>query len=206
MYQTTVARIQRSTGYDFLGRIPEQIQCRMEVRNCPPAAAFTVSSGSALENIQLAFDAHTSSDIDGDALNYAWNFGDGTFASGVQTSHAYTHAGTYTVTLTVTDGHGGVAQAHADVVIRTPSQGIQYLINSINAQAQRPGGGQTTSLTVKLNSAMAAIRRGDTGAAVNMLGAFTNEVRAMSQSGRLGSDIADKWTRLAGIVVRSLGG
>jgi endonuclease G len=206
MYQTTVARIQRSTGYDFLGRIPEQIQCRMEVRNCPPAAAFTVSSGSALENIQLAFDAHTSSDIDGDALNYAWNFGDGTFASGVQTSHAYTHAGTYTVTLTVTDGHGGVAQAHADVVIRTPSQGIQYLIDSINAQAQRPGGGQTTSLTVKLNSAMAAIRRGDTGAAVNMLGAFTNEVRAMSQSGRLGSDIADKWTRLAGIVVRSLGG
>lgn len=204
MYQTTVAKIQQSTGYDFLGRIPEQIQCRIEARDCPPAAAFTASSGSALENIPLSFDASTSSDIDGDALNYSWSFGDGATASGVQASHAYSHAGTYTVTLTVTDGKGGTAQAHADVVIRTPAQGMQYLINSINAQGL--GNGQANSLTVKLGNAIAAVLHGSNGLAVNMLGAFSNELNALSQSGQLDNETAGRWTRQVQDVIRSIGG
>jgi len=204
MYQTTVARIQQSTGYDFLGRIPEQIQCRIEVRDCPPAAAFTASSGSALENIPLSFDASTSSDIDGDALSYTWNFGDGATATGVQTSHAYAHAGTYSVTLTVSDGKGGTAQAHADVVIRTPAQGMQYLINSINAQGL--GNGLANSLTVKLGNAIAAVQHGSDGLAINMLGAFSNELDALSQSGQLDNETAARWMRQVQDVVRSIGG
>ena len=44
---------------------------------------------------------------DNDAVaSYAWNFGDGETATGATTQHTYTSAGTYTVTLTVTDAYG----------------------------------------------------------------------------------------------------
>ena len=33
---TTIAAIERSTGYNFLSRIPEPIQCKLESRACPP--------------------------------------------------------------------------------------------------------------------------------------------------------------------------
>jgi endonuclease G len=35
-YLTTVASIERSTGYDFLSALPAPIQCRVEGRTCPP--------------------------------------------------------------------------------------------------------------------------------------------------------------------------
>lgn len=34
-FTTTIDAIQRSTGYNFLSRIPEAVQCRLEVRACP---------------------------------------------------------------------------------------------------------------------------------------------------------------------------
>ncbi|UCE36288.1 MAG: PKD domain-containing protein, partial [Thermoplasmata archaeon] len=39
-------------------------------------------------------------------LIFSWDFGDGTFGSGVYTTHSYTDEGIYTVTLTVTDVDG----------------------------------------------------------------------------------------------------
>lgn len=45
-----------------------------------------------------------SSDIDGDALTYSWDFGDLTTSTEVNPSHVYNTADTYVVTLTVNDG------------------------------------------------------------------------------------------------------
>ena len=67
--------------------------------NGAPTAAFTASC----TDLSCSFDAAGSSDPDGDALSYAWDFGDGNSGSGVSPGHTYT-AGTYTVTLTVSDG------------------------------------------------------------------------------------------------------
>jgi len=39
-------------------------------------------------------------------LTYAWNFGDGSTGTGLSATHVYTQLGTYTVTLTATDGCG----------------------------------------------------------------------------------------------------
>jgi PKD repeat protein len=66
-----------------------------------PVAAFTVTC----TGLACAFDGSTSTD-DGTIVNYAWNFGDGTTATGVAASYTYAADGTYTVTLTVTDDGG----------------------------------------------------------------------------------------------------
>ncbi len=47
-------------------------------------------------------------DADGDALTFAWDFGDGTRAEGAQAEHAFATAGAKNVRLTVDDGNGGV--------------------------------------------------------------------------------------------------
>ncbi len=69
-------------------------------QNVGPSASFTATGGE----LSATFDASASSDTDGDALSYAWTFGDGTTGSGVFVTHAYATAGTYTIGLTVSDG------------------------------------------------------------------------------------------------------
>ena len=71
--------------------------------NLPPSPAFT----STCTDLACSFDASSSTD-DGTIASYTWNFGDGSTATGVTPSHTFATAGTYTVTLTVTD-NGGVS-------------------------------------------------------------------------------------------------
>lgn len=78
-----------------------------------PTAAFS----SAAERLQVAFDASSSTDPDGAITSYAWSFGDGSSASGRTTNHKYAAAGSYTVTLTVTDNDGATDLASKTVVV-----------------------------------------------------------------------------------------
>jgi len=71
----------------------------IDVPPAPPEASFTVS-GDQVAGSNLSFDADSST---GDGLTYAWDFGDGDTAAGVQSTHAFADAGDYMVTLTVTD-------------------------------------------------------------------------------------------------------
>jgi PKD repeat protein len=73
--------------------------------NGTPQPSFFASPSSAAENDVVFFDASASRD-DGQIASYAWNFGDGDTGSGRQRSHSYELAGTYQVTLTVTDDRG----------------------------------------------------------------------------------------------------
>ena len=56
--------------------------------------------------VPLDFNGSHSSDPDGDIVAYEWNFGDNSTGTGVTPTHTYTAAGTYSVTLTVTDDMG----------------------------------------------------------------------------------------------------
>ena len=59
-------------------------------------------SGSTGETI--SFDGSASSDPDNDALTYVWDFGDGATGTGATTTHVYTAARIYEVSLVVNDG------------------------------------------------------------------------------------------------------
>ncbi|CAN5125372.1 hypothetical protein BH09ACT1_BH09ACT1_13530 [soil metagenome] len=70
--------------------------------NQAPTAAFT----SSCTNLSCTVNGSTSTDPDGTLASYAWNFGDGGTATGITASHTYAAAGSYTITLTVTDDDG----------------------------------------------------------------------------------------------------
>ncbi len=80
----------------------------------PSANAGGPYSANAGET--LVFDGTGSSDSDGSIVSYAWDFGDGASGSGETPSHVYTTAGSYNVSLTVTDD-GGLS--HTDTTSAT---------------------------------------------------------------------------------------
>jgi hypothetical protein len=54
----------------------------------------------------VSFDGSASSDEDGDALTFAWQFGDGGTSTEAKPSHTYAATGDFNVSLTVTDAKG----------------------------------------------------------------------------------------------------
>jgi VCBS repeat-containing protein len=72
----------------------------------------TVNEGST-----VAFSL-TASDADDDPLSYLWDFGDGATANDAAPTHVYADNGSYSVTLTVSDGQGGVTSDSLAVTVQ----------------------------------------------------------------------------------------
>ena len=85
--------------------------------NQPPVAAFTSSCSS----LACAFTS-TSSDPDGTISGYSWTFGDGQTSAAQNPSHTYAAAGTYAVTLTVTDNAGAANSVSHSVTVAVANQ------------------------------------------------------------------------------------
>ncbi|GAB3939982.1 hypothetical protein GCM10028805_01060 [Spirosoma harenae] len=71
----------------------------------PPVAVITADKTQGTSPLTVQFKGDGSSDPDGDALTYFWDFGDGTTANIANPSHVFSGTGTqgFTVTLTIKD-------------------------------------------------------------------------------------------------------
>ena len=104
-YETTVDAVEALSGYDVLALLPDKVEAIVESGARPPIASAGGPYASA-EGAALALSAAGSLDPDGEALSYAWSFGDGGSATGVAPSHTYAQDGAYGVRLIVTDAAG----------------------------------------------------------------------------------------------------
>lgn len=82
-----------------------------EVVNRAPEAALKSSVTGGPANLSVTFDGSQSTDVNGDALTYSWDFGDGNTATGASATHEYTTEGSYRAVLTVSDGQASDSAA-----------------------------------------------------------------------------------------------
>ena len=85
--------------------------------NTSPNAVISNGPFSVDEGESIAFSSVGSNDPDGSIASYSWSFGDGATSSSANPSHAYTSAGNYTVSLTVTDNQGASSSASNSVTV-----------------------------------------------------------------------------------------
>jgi serine protease len=84
--------------------------------NLPPVAKITGDEQGKVDQ-NLSFDGLQSYDQDGEIIKWQWNFADTNQAEGAEVNHTFKLAGSYTVTLTVTDNQGAKDTTHLVVAI-----------------------------------------------------------------------------------------
>lgn len=85
-----------------------------------PTSAFTVSSASTQCSNSDNF-TFSNTSTTGVGVTYLWNFGDGTTSTLYSPTKSYTGAGTFTVSLTVTNAVGSVTSTQSVVVLAGPT-------------------------------------------------------------------------------------
>jgi len=105
--------------------------------NMPPIASFTENATIVFTYDVIHFDASDSYDPDGTIIDYFWDFGDGTNATGITVDHSYANNGTYIVTLTVTDDKGMTASTNASkIVLNKPDIAVEHIAFSKSVVGQ----------------------------------------------------------------------
>ncbi|RKM90336.1 glycoside hydrolase family 9 protein [Aquimarina sp. AD10] len=120
-----------------------------------PTASFTATPESGVSPLEVSFDASASSDPNGDAITYSWDFGNGETSTLVTPKVTFTDIKTYTVTLTVSDGTNVSSAVTKDIVVSdgniapvanftaTPTAGIAPVTVSFDASTSTDENGDT---------------------------------------------------------------
>jgi immune inhibitor A len=113
-----------------------------DVNAAPTAVAQARPTDADVDEV-VTFDGSGSSDDRTTAadLEYAWDLGDGTQATGQTVHHAYGSAGEYTATLTVTDGQGESDSDTVRVSV-TAAAGADLVVSAITTLESTGAGGQ----------------------------------------------------------------
>lgn len=113
-----------TTGYSSYGSIGSFVVTGQVVDPSgalAPVAVISAAPTSGNAPLPVTFNGSGSFDQDGTVTSYAWNFGDGTSATGAVVSKTYSTAGTYTAVLTVTDDTGRTGTASTVITVTAPN-------------------------------------------------------------------------------------
>ena len=160
----------------------------MESGTRPPTAAID-GPWAAYAGDPLALSAAASSDFDGDALTFTWEFGDGSTATGSDVSHTFTNAASYMVRLIATDVRGlaDTVEAAAEITPLPSAIGIARAKAGVASlvTAGRLTKGLGTALTIKLDGALRWLDRGPTWLAKLTLQAVVWDLDVLVRAKRL---------------------
>lgn len=82
-----------------------------------PVAQAAADRTTGQAPLKVAFSSAGTTDQDGDALTYSWDFGDGATSTAADPTHKYKKNGTYTATVTAKDTTGRTGSASVRVVV-----------------------------------------------------------------------------------------
>jgi PKD repeat protein len=87
-----------------------------------PVASFSASATSGIAPLTVDFNAASSTGCGN--LTYSWNFGNGQTANGISAATTFSTAGTYTVSLTVSDNQNRTSSSNQTIMVSAPQQAI----------------------------------------------------------------------------------
>ncbi len=115
--------------------------------------SFSPSGQAVMGATNVTFTA-AGSDPDGDSLTYSWNFGDGTMGTGASASKVFNAAGSFSVSVTASDGRGGSGTASQAFTVRTLTgfwrggqRGLTEALDIDHLSGNRLTGKTTTGIT-----------------------------------------------------------
>ena len=128
------------TVKDAQGLANTKTQSVTVAANQAPVAAFEVM----VTGHSVSLDASDSDDPDGSIDSYDWEFGDDESGTGKTATHDYGEAGTFTVTLTVTDDRGATHQATktvetVDIPNEAPTAAFEASVDELVASFDASG-------------------------------------------------------------------
>jgi len=120
-------------------------------QNQPPTARFEFQPENPVINQEVIFDASSSSDPDGNILNYIWNFGDNnsTTTDSATTTHSYPTSSQFTVSLTVLDNQGASSSPATSSLLVISSATTSPASTSSSQATSSPS--RATPLSVVIN-------------------------------------------------------
>lgn len=160
------------------------------VDNKPPTAVAKANPTSVMAGDQVCFDSEGTSDPNDQPLEYLWAFGDGSTPSTEQSPcHAYSAAGQFAATLTVTDPLGLSDDSTVTITVTqlSPQVALQSLIADVQAlvTAQALSEDRGVGLVEKLTLAITSLDNGVERDACRQLAAFVKQVRGTVKARKL---------------------
>ncbi len=117
--------------------------------SAPTPTAPVASFSSNCTDLACTFDGSTSTS-DSSIVSYAWDFGDGTGATGATPGHTYDASGDYTVSLTVTDSENDTDTVTQTVSVSDTGSGgdeaTSTMVSAVTTGTQNASKGQKYGL------------------------------------------------------------
>jgi DNA/RNA endonuclease G (NUC1) len=179
------------------------------IADVPPSIA-SLTGATLLQGESYAASG-SFSDPDLDSWTATVDYGDGGGAHSLglsgksfQLGHSYASAGSFTLTVSVSDGQL-TSSAHAGVVVESPLQGVGHLSTDLDAIAASLNHAELTSLRAELQVASAQLTKAHPVVAQASLAAFATELTVLTRAGRLSNAASAPIIAYAKRVIVSIG-